>query len=100
MWDLPQPGSKPTYPHWKHGVLTTGPPGKCLFTKLLMSIQRRFFSMGPSSFLVSHTHKALSVTASFIFCEVEGELRDKNAVIWVWVPKLWYVEAACPIQVE
>ena len=32
MWDLSSPnqGSNPSLMHWKHGVLTTGPPGKSL----------------------------------------------------------------------
>ena len=27
MWDLPQPGIKPTPLNWEHGVLTSGPSG-------------------------------------------------------------------------
>ena len=39
MQDLPRPGIEPVPLQWKHGVLTTGPPGKsntALFLKVEM----------------------------------------------------------------
>jgi len=38
MWDLSSQGSNPSPLHWKHGVLTTGLPGKSLIFFFLMQL--------------------------------------------------------------
>ena len=38
MWDLSSQGSNPSPVHWKHGVLTTGLPGKSLIFFLMQLI--------------------------------------------------------------
>lgn len=59
-----------------------------LFTDFLMSVQSLFFSMGLKIRLlshllrVSHTHKALFKSSSFIFWKVEWELKDTDTVLW------------------
>ena len=38
MWDLPGPGTEPVSPALAGRFLTTGPPGKCLYTHLIYQL--------------------------------------------------------------
>ena len=71
MWDLSSPtrNDTPCSQHWKHGVITTGPPGKSLIYLFKGNIIKSPF---PSSHFSSITISLVSlfskILGNFFFC--------------------------------
>ena len=70
MWNFPDQGSNSCPLHWKRGVLTTRPPGKCSMTTILSKVCQHLVMWGDSS----------SLSTIQIFAKVVNILQYKGRV--------------------